>query len=918
MKITTVNFTGVSLVIFCRTVLQIQCFMDVEIAHWNWSQTLFDDAPKDWIRYIEKLLQHFLSNCNKKKPTQYCLESVEIQAKFFKENKWYKKTLSKYRTVCDCKNYDDTANMFGSCWHVPIKEKRHASKFGYNPNFCTLQNSTTLHPPTGRIAHNAIEQGKHEQFEGPACWDCLLIKPERYTIAMTWQIEAESIFSTKLLFQKIDIDIFKMYSSCSLGNISVINHADHLNRSEDHLICGKHSPVNVYSRGHHCSFVLVYYHLVGVEIEVAFTLVTVDVIHSRLHQLTGASVQSSTIYYLPRLEAKLWSYHIQMAKHQKVHLELLVETVLVHIRLYDGPGTHTRHTQWDPEASNKMYLSTFQCLLQIYHPLGNGDCGFKTQIGFKTYFTVIPPQFLNISQSKQELEIPQKSDKSFRQDVFVINSAPYKHINISITNVFLVGTETSSCTFGGISFLNHDKNKISEVSSICKNITSASCKSKHLYSTHRTFHSCPRHIYSSGRKMYIAVFSYKEYGSISAHLKIAETKCKAVRIHVCKFNELCPNRPEECLQFLKQTFKQVEVSGPDSLTFDVDIGQCQIFQIGNDLFNEGPFLGRLHKHPPFCQISLLANNTPNKSLFTFNIFGMMTSRLVPMPPRRISRPEIHLPVTKFSFSFFLQQHTVEEVPEHFFFSFEVVRPFLHSVPTVHIDSSFISNIWMDMIVENSEETNRSDDKIEMLKPSISAKNVKQLSALNNAVLVLELSNTEYGQCSISKYASEIAVMFLKLKVVHGVGKWIELSLTIDFSCAEPVKFVSVLKQEFMSQAKYRISTGRDIVASWMYISGETSKERRFCPSQNQSQSTFSLSSGCLYHVTKLEGDKKLWSWQKASDFCEEINGHLPVFMDKQDIEELIHQLKAKETHLQAPWCVVNVQLLLFIGLKVRH
>ncbi len=294
----------------------------------------------------------------------------------------------------------------------------------------------------------------------------------------------------------------------------------------------------------------------------------------------------------------------------------------------------------------------------------------------------------------------------------------------------------------------------------------------------------------------------------------------------------------------------------------------------------------------------------------------MTNYSVPRPPARISVPELLLPERKFIFSFLLQQQTVEKVPEHFFFSFEVSRPFFHSVPTVKIGFSFIANIWMDMIVENKDDSNRSGDSIEILRPSISIKDVKYLSTMNNAVLVLKLKDTDFGQCSIWKHSGEMAVLFLKLTSGHKAEELIQLSNSISFSCAEPVQFVSVLKQESMETIKYRVSSGKHIEASWMYISYEETRERRSCPVESQSQSTLMLSTGCLYHVTKLEEEEKLWSWQEASDFCEQLNGHLPVFLDKHGVEDLIDQLKTSEIYLLSYGCIANLLLLLFIGLKV--
>ncbi len=547
MRRRVVKFRGAQLFFLSGIMLQTQGFMDVEIAHWNWSKTLFDDAPKHWMGYIHKFLEGTLSNCNKKIHSQCCLQSLEIQSNVFMYVTWYKKIRSKHTIGCDCKTYDDIAEMLGPCWRVAIKDKHYASKYGYNPNFCILQNTTTLHPPTGRITHDANEQGKDEQFEGPACWDCLLIEPERFTIAMTWHIEAKSMFASKLIFQQIDI--YKMYSSCSMGNVSVLNNVNYKHGSQDHLYCGKHAPFNVYSSAHNCSLLLTYYHLIGLEIKVAFTVITSNVIKSQSVLLQSTHVKVSSVYYLPRLEAKLWSYHIQTEKHQQIHLELL-ETVEMHIRLFDGPGTLSREKKWYAEMSNKIHLSTFQCLLQIFQLLEKKHFSSQTQMMYRTGFSLKTPQIFTVSHSEIELEIPRISDKRllFRQDVFAASTGALKHINISITKIVFSGTETTSCTFGGISFLEQNNNNgFSELQSICKNTSATTCKSNHMDTTHRTFHSCPRNIYTSGRSMYIVVYSYKDYSGICVSLKIVETQCKPIKIDICKFNELCPERHEQHL-----------------------------------------------------------------------------------------------------------------------------------------------------------------------------------------------------------------------------------------------------------------------------------------------------------------------------------------------------------------------------------
>ena len=215
------------------------------------------------------------------------------------------------------------------------------------------------------------------------------------------------------------------------------------------------------------------------------------------------------------------SFFITIVKFYRVHLKI-INSNAQHFVIYDGPGYH--FSILNKTGDNSVSASTFQCLVQF---LVNNTFQWYTGTLFR--YSYIKNDNTNFKKFDLEsdviIHIPFINCLS-NFCVYFVDHKEGLYLNFTVLNVSVNSPETSNCLFQGLHFGEHWKNSYFIIEEMCSEFNIASEKSMSTYHTR-------------GSSLWMTLYWYKGYTSITAVISVSATKCQGVYLNICRYHQYC-------------------------------------------------------------------------------------------------------------------------------------------------------------------------------------------------------------------------------------------------------------------------------------------------------------------------------------------------------------------------------------------
>ena len=285
-------------------------------------------------------------------------------------------------------------------------------------------------------------------------------------------------------------------------------------------------------------------------------------------------------------------------------------------------------------------------------------------------------------------------------------------------------------------------------------------------------------------------------------------------------------------------------------------------------------------------------------------------------------------------------------------------------PEIYIDYSSTSLSWFEIIVKYTHS--KPEHSFERLVPGM-PHNLSLVSGTREHVLMIQLSEKQQVQCILSgnnNNATPLAQVSFKIDLDYRPLSGWPLSLVsghqrlftqLLFSCSKPVQFISVAGN--ITNIEYTFKQkNSELEAIWIhpyennipqYNYKQNTSQFKIYSKINNFNYSFSISMVKLnnkilhivprnqndimndnliisnrrqtsifrlfyFYPTIIYKEAAFHSWNSASDICTQLSGHLPVLVDKSDVEELVAMLKRKEYQFLAIFIGLQVSLLIYI------
>ena len=298
-------------------------------------------------------------------------------------------------------------------------------------------------------------------------------------------------------------------------------------------------------------------------------------------------------YYLP-------SFHISIIKIYRLKIDIVKPKENNYV-IYDGPGYRFDILNKYQEKSHFL-ASTFQCLLQF---LLMFEFEWKTHDLFFYGLVYGNNNFLQKIHpgSGVIIQIP-FIDCLSNFCVHSFHQPEGFSLNITVLNMKVSSPETSYCLFQGLNFGEIWEFPYSTIDELCAEFQTPSEASRTSYYTRRSL-------------LYVVLYWYKGYTSITATVAVNATKCQAVYINICKYHKYCTNGTiSNYNDYIHRTIHHTRLQLGDctdyqnKLPFTLPPGEC-VFIV---LFDKFDLLQTLHNYELLttCEFTLSSRWGKNK------------------------------------------------------------------------------------------------------------------------------------------------------------------------------------------------------------------------------------------------------------------------------------------------------------------
>ncbi len=683
------------------------------MSHWSWFAHLHVDSPKPWMRYVTKRLEQII----KSKTVGEALEKTSSFLKFTFHLK------IQYKIQFSLKNHI----MEGGPLSYDFDNRIHVKH-------STLTRETIITRPLGHIALDAtnistLKQGLLSCGE-KKCTPSTLPWYRNGHTAFEWHFDMVTGLRLRSVFY--DTSIQRVYQSCLRGNVSHIskNPASYSHYSQ-FSFCGIHSPTVIYSSSRSPEVHLKCFNDIKCMFGWLYFVMGRDIIVTKR---LSSNFPLSSLLHLSKLNKFLFILHIQVPNFER----LCIFTNLSHESvLFDGPSVKSKLFVTE-NLSRTFCVSSFQALIQITQSGEQQASQFK----FTSISTTRKKMFPQDNQSVV-MSIPQTWCETPQCLWCIFELSTNQTLNITIKSVSFGGQVTSSCIYFGMAFYEKRTNdEQSQTALVCDTeIGSPRWRSQ----------------YFNQGSVLLVVYSYAQYGNVSATVTVKTTVCKAAKLDICAFSHChCQQTTPKCSHILEWFVNQTDLKFQirhQEITFDGHPDSCGVLQIGSDLIpcTDRSWLyesaDRCHGMSEYLHYAcllwspsiVLYNTYDSHKMLTLNIVGQMMNYSPGYNSHKFF--DIHVS-TGFSFKQFYGD-------SYFWYTMSASLPFRGPPPKLsflkrHLVKS--SRNWLDLLIFYTKISAPSSKNTVSLNSSI-GKLYLAVSFLSNFVLLIKLSERDIVECS---------------------------------------------------------------------------------------------------------------------------------------------------------------------------
>ena len=390
------------------------------------------------------------------------------------------------------------------------------------------------------LRDKAIESNKLSQSEipykmnvtlasGMICMSVLTYKIIPYTLNFYFNIYSE----IRLNMTFISLHLSEVFLQCKYDKLEVHNSKE---AKLKYKFCGYHSNFNFYPEFKVFTIMIKLYLRIPFHLNSIFSVTDNKLIFNPTgYPLNKKSCDNVSlrglflvVYYKMKIHSYkvgsqyfVTSYHIKIIKIYRVHLRFINSKEKNSV-IYDGPGCGFNILNRNGGKSS-IFASTFQCLVQF----SLNDL-IEWYIMFFHYSNAKNDN-INFKEIYIESEIVIQIPFIDCQNNLCVHHLEHKEgffLNFTVLNISVSSPETSTCLYQGLYFGEYWIYELWTIDEMCSefNISSQSLMP--------TFHT-------RGSSLWIALYSYEGFISITATISVSASKCQGVYLNICKYHQHC-------------------------------------------------------------------------------------------------------------------------------------------------------------------------------------------------------------------------------------------------------------------------------------------------------------------------------------------------------------------------------------------
>ncbi len=695
-------------------------------------------------------------------------------------------------------------------------------------------------------------------------------------------------------------------------------------RNKALMYCGHHSHFIIYPSFAKLSVMttthrFTYFHWKASFVVMDYLFTTDPTYHTTNYQFTK-------IHY-PKKKRLVMTYFFHTKKIHQVLLQL--SSKIAHA-VYDGPGLLSDKLRFTQDL---CLCSTFQCILQMNMR--------STKLSKITRTLSYKAKIVSFSVRMQiykdtDLKIPEFYCIT-RPCAMSFRAGKDAQVNVSVSQLDYQGLEDPACRYGGLSAVEYLNKDIKEGITLCKN-------------------DFQRNIYPHTLTLFLILFWYKAYSTITVKLAVSPTPCKLVQINVCTFDRCAIEQTEtffvakspHCKTYLNDIakFANVQIKGIfQKVVLTLLHQKCFVLQ---SVRMETNFTDLQRYSVHSCQLEVMLETIyePNTEIKT-QISGSLES----FQSHRIFVPEyaaMHKRVRTSTGNQIqerenFQQKCLHQPFNQFLVEKKITTPFVRQT-ILQIELSRGTKSWFDLTVYWQELPEMTKISLQIF-PSYLSEHIA-------------VTDTNYVMKTLGTHQEDVLCLQSNLTRNTLVNVFISTNSTknvlLHFYFASLVKS----SQQYFSlpgsvhEVVFKVSDRNDrnnvsILASWIHNNYKT-----FAPYLNKEPTTtisgsifrpnsktksnfssFVLPEDVKYYVFHktefyyldkptrsrrfrpsypeskfmMGHQRRLMTWDRSSQLCTKYGGHLPWFISRDESQGLVALLKLSEE--------ISPLEALYIGLK---
>ena len=765
-----------------------------------------------------------------------------------------------------------------------------------------------------------------------------LSSPDLPHVSYTWILQMDVSLRAHLKFESIYFALSPY--DCMKGNVTISQNSLHF---PTFIFCGQMATLFLYPSSPKINIKLSVMEDILYKVNMSYMVMDNNLIETSKGNFNSSELLYSLVSI--RQNSRIICYFIQVQKTQKIVLNISHTN---HSLLFDGPGYSSEivDKRMFLNKTNKEYYitTTFQCLLQI---LINWKMVMIETTYF--YFSGIDQTFRTIHLSNKTINIEIPSNIYSNVPCIMQIKAPLEqYVNISIYNLLYEGQRTMDCKYGGVAFIENTELSYNEVATICESHNRIVSHNRNMFS-HSSSLIIVTYWYRNYSNMSISLNASKTRCQ-SVQIDICKFHIKCRSTYDVKD---CLKYMGPIFQSSNISFKYNHIKS--QLQYSLRANQCVIFQFTQDLkYNTIYEKGDYHKYLSHCWLNIKAS-TFQKPGYAINYMFKGSSRHSKLDEkwyisfRGINDKfchkmgmikNIHCLLKMCSkINCFGNTYTVFSTFHKTYVPFYKISNgsnkteflILVETKTPTFDTSFDFELyfarwtpgWINVMVSVTESlySSRWQYAKEVIPIRKERMRVQSLIENPNSILYLHINTSKkFRKVNIVlllamysliehrpwRYYSKLSLSWASCFKLSNVFKTQPVSIPgtvtrISVYVKEIYNITSEDKLEaFWISNKYSRYANRNHLSVKNSYCLETWKDQKLCNYSSYTEDGYFMNK--YYYLfenrfIKMTGGvvgkvhPKLWSWKDANQLCKDIGGHLPYFLSREELEELVDFLK---------------------------